>query len=90
MAQMLVWFAILYGNLNALVVTAVLSGIWVGTPKGSQFCEALSLNVFPCRVSFVLLSLIVFGTSTVWSFKRLLDIRRRQSMKSKSSKNEET
>lgn len=79
MKSALVWFAIVYGNLNAMVVLAVMGALWVEEPSGRAFCSKISLDIFTCRVSIVVSVVALLGVSTVLSIKRLLSVRRSQS-----------
>jgi hypothetical protein len=76
MNRSLVWFGVLYGNLNALVVLAVAGGIWVEKPSGQAFCSKFALDIGTCRVSIMMLVFTVLGTSTALSFRKLMQLRR--------------
>ena len=74
----LVWFAIVYGNLNVLVIGVVLLSLWAKSASGVARCASWNLSPIGCQVSLVVLCTVVLGTSTVLSLKRLLDIRKRR------------
>jgi hypothetical protein len=78
LGQFLVWFALVYGNLNALVVGVVFLSVWVGGSSGSSICADWGFGVTSCRVTLVGAYALVLCISTALSFKRLLDIRRRK------------
>ena len=74
MNQFLIWFALVYGNLNALVAGVVGLAIWAGGATGTKVCADWGMGVTSCRVTLVSVFALVLGTSTILSFKRLLDI----------------
>lgn len=68
MKRSLIWFSILYGELNALVLLVVLGSEWVGTKSGQAFCSRLSLDASSCRVGVlgvISTSLVIAGALTV-------------------------
>jgi len=85
MNRSLVWFGVLYGNLNAMVVLAVAGGIWVGKPSGQAACAKFALDIGTCRVSIIVLVLVVLGISTALSFRKLMQVRLVKRDQSKSN-----
>lgn len=81
MKQMWIWFGIVYGNLNALVLSVVLAAFWVDSPHGQAFCSSFSVDIGSCRVWILVLLISFFGTATVLSLRRLLAVRKSVSQK---------
>lgn len=76
MGKLLIWFGILYGNLTALVGLAVIIVWWTRQPGGQGFCSGIGLDVSDCRSALLVLDVVIMGTATVLSFKRLSVVRR--------------
>ena len=76
MKQMLLWFGIVYGNLNALVLSLVAVGFGVDSAAGHAVCDRFTADLGTCRVWLLVLVALVFGSSTVLSVRRLLIVRR--------------
>jgi uncharacterized membrane protein YdbT with pleckstrin-like domain len=76
MKQMLIWFGIVYGNLNALVGSVVLGTLWVDGAQGKNACLKFFVDIGTCRVWIVLALVVVFGTSTILSLRRFMQVRR--------------
>ncbi len=77
MGKLLIWFGILYGNLSALVGLAVIIVWWTKQPAGQQFCTGIGLSVSSCRSALLVGDVLIMGTATVLSFKRLSVVRRK-------------
>ncbi|NBO38752.1 hypothetical protein EBU99_09225 [bacterium] len=86
MVKLLIWFAILYGNLVALVGLAVISVWWTKQSSGQQFCQAVGLQLTGCRSALLIADIAVMGSATLLSFRRL-SLERRGFEGGKSSKN---
>jgi len=76
MKQMWIWFAVVYGNLNALVLTVVAGSFGVDTTSGRAFCTFFSVDTGTCRVWILVFLVAVFGSSTVLSLRKLMAVRR--------------
>jgi hypothetical protein len=76
MGKLLIWFGILYGNLCALVGLAVVIVWWTKQPGGQQFCESVGLGLSACRSGLMVVDILVIGTATLMSFRRLAAVRR--------------
>ena len=87
MKQMLLWFGILYGNLNALVLSLVAVGFGVDSSAGHAVCDRFTADLGTCRVWLLVLVALVFGTSTLLSLRRLLTVRRAHTTAPPSSSN---
>jgi len=88
MKQMLLWFGIVYGNLNALVLSLVAVGFGVDSSAGHAVCDRFTADLGTCRVWLLVVVALVFGTSTLLSLRRLLTVRReRTSLPPTSSSN---
>jgi len=77
MGKLLIWFGILYGNLSALVGLAVIIVWWTKQPAGHQFCTGIGLSVSSCRSALLVADVVIMGTATVMSFRRLSVVRRK-------------
>lgn len=71
---MLVWFGLVYGNLNALVFAVVGGSLWVETVRGRAACSRIFVDSGTCRVWILVALAVLFGTSTVLSVRRLLSV----------------
>jgi hypothetical protein len=78
MRQMWIWFGIVYGNLNALVMSVVAGALFVDTRPGGRFCSSIFVDTGTCRVWILLILGGVFGTSTLLSVRKLMALRRRE------------
>jgi hypothetical protein len=76
MRQLLISFGLVYGNLNALVLSLVFALTWAGSESGLAQCRKVSLELLGCRVALVLVVLVVFGGSTILSCIRLMQVRK--------------
>jgi hypothetical protein len=77
MGKLLLWFGILYGNLSAMVGLAVIIVWWTKQPAGQQFCSAAGLSLSVCRSGLLVSDVLVMGTATLLSFRRLSMVRRK-------------
>ena len=78
MKQMWVWFGIVYGNLNALVLSVVLGSLGVDSTTGRAFCGRFTADLSTCRVWILVLLVALFGSATLLSLRKLMAIRRSQ------------
>ena len=78
MKQMWIWFAVVYGNLNALVFSVVAGSFGVDTTQGRAFCSLFSVDTGTCRVWILVLLVALFGSSTVLSLRKLMAVRSAQ------------
>jgi hypothetical protein len=77
MGKLLLWFGILYGNLSAMVGLAVLIVWWTKQPAGGQACMESGLSLSGCRSVLLVADVLVMGTATLLSFRRLSVVRRK-------------
>lgn len=81
MKQMWIWFGVLYGNLNALVMSVVVGAFGVDTESGRAFCTSFSVDIGTCRVWILVVLILLFGTSTILSLRKLMAVRKAESSK---------
>ena len=76
MGKLLIWFGILYGNIVAMVGLAVLAVWWTKEGSGRQYCQDLGLPLQGCRGLLLIADVVIMGSATFLSFRRLSATRR--------------
>jgi hypothetical protein len=83
MKQMWIWFGVVYGNLNALVMSVVVGAFGVDSEAGRAFCSVFSVDIGTCRVWILVALISFFGTATVLSLRKLMAVRKAEALKDK-------
>lgn len=76
MKRLLLWFGLIYGELNALVLLVVLVTYWVEWESGARFCRTIGLGTEACRSVLIVVVVVAVGFATLRSVRRFLQIRR--------------
>lgn len=71
MKRSLIWFSIIYGELNALVVLIVIASLYMDSPSGKNFCGGMGFEPLACKsVALVTIS-VCLVISLFLSVRRL-------------------